>query len=220
MLWRVAQGDIPAKHHIAHRGPGGALRWEECITRAGFDGSYTIAYHVYRPHEQMVAPELASRGWRAPVAVGLDAPLEKRHFKTQDLKPQGGTALDATEILLFNDDLEVGLVTPTITDDIFRIDGDMDTLLFIYRGKGYVETPLGDLRFETDDYVCIPKGIAHRIHVEDGVEQRYLHLGVQDLDLLKQWRNTSGQLTMDAPYCHRDFRLPELKPVDPSEEGR
>jgi hypothetical protein len=41
VLERIVAGDVPAKHHIALR-HGGALRHEECLTRDGFDGPYTI----------------------------------------------------------------------------------------------------------------------------------------------------------------------------------
>jgi homogentisate 1,2-dioxygenase len=35
------------------------------------------------------------------------------------------------------------------------------------------------------------------------------------LGIPKQWRNEAGQLRMDAPYCHRDFRRPDFRgPVD------
>ena len=62
MLERMQVGEVPAKHHIAMRGPEGELRHEECITRQGFDGPYTIAYHLHRPqvHEQ-VGPARSTR---------------------------------------------------------------------------------------------------------------------------------------------------------------
>ena len=51
MLERLHFGDLPAKPHTTLRGQSGLLRYEECITRAGFDGPYTIVYHSHRPHE-------------------------------------------------------------------------------------------------------------------------------------------------------------------------
>ena len=49
MLDRVVAGTVPRKHHIALRSEAGELRYEECLTREGFDGPYTIAYHERRP---------------------------------------------------------------------------------------------------------------------------------------------------------------------------
>ena len=63
MLWRAQRGEVPRKHHIAFRDADGRLRHEECFTRAGFDGPYTIAYHRNRPHAQHVAE--ARRGGKA-----------------------------------------------------------------------------------------------------------------------------------------------------------
>jgi homogentisate 1,2-dioxygenase len=64
MIERLAFGEIPRKHHIALTGEGGALRWEECITQQGFEGPYTICYHLERPHEQRVID--VSHGWPQP----------------------------------------------------------------------------------------------------------------------------------------------------------
>ena len=61
MLERMNAGEIPAKHHIALRDTEGNLRYEECLTRDGFDGPYTILYHLRRPHLQEAAP--AKHGW-------------------------------------------------------------------------------------------------------------------------------------------------------------
>src|SRR4029079_15408912 len=62
MLERRSVGDLPAKAHTALRAAkSGALRYEECITRAGFDGPYSIVYHEGRPHE--AEPIGATHGW-------------------------------------------------------------------------------------------------------------------------------------------------------------
>jgi homogentisate 1,2-dioxygenase len=55
MLDRMQVGEVAKKHHVQLRGPDGALRFEECFTRDGFDGPYTIMYHLRRPHTQRVA---------------------------------------------------------------------------------------------------------------------------------------------------------------------
>ena len=63
MLQRIVQGEVPAKHHIALRGGDGALRHEECITRDGFEGAYTIAYHEHRPHTHRPAVLAQAKTW-------------------------------------------------------------------------------------------------------------------------------------------------------------
>jgi len=46
---RMQLGEVPPKPHIAFRGPGGKLRYEECLTRRGFDGEFSILYHENPP---------------------------------------------------------------------------------------------------------------------------------------------------------------------------
>lgn len=211
MLERMTQGVFPKKHHIAFRKPdadaGGPLFWEECLTRDGFDGAYTILYHRYRPHEHR--PVDLAHGWAAPRAV--DLPLAKRHVRSQDMTPRGGPPVDGRRPLLFNDDVVLSLVHPDAEDPVYLVNADADDLFFIFKGSGLLRTVLGDLRFEQDDYVYIPRGLIHRFIPDEGVEQAWLSMEcLGGMGLLRQFRNEAGQLTMDAPYCHRDFRRPRL----------
>ena len=62
------------------------------------------------------------------------------------------------------------------------------------------------------DYVFVPRGHPAPLHPGRG---RAAVLAVDRVPgrpaPAKQWRNEAGQLRMDAPYCHRDFRAPELR---------
>lgn len=210
MLDRMALGDYPAKHHIAFRGPDGSLRHEECITRVGFDGPYTIAYHVHRPHTALVTE--ATHGWQVPTTTADERPLARRHYQSQKMAPQGGPAIDARVPLMHNPDVVISVLHPDAPDPVYLLNGDADELFFIFEGSGVVRTLLGDVRFEALDYVCIPKGLLYRFIPDEGVKQYWLSMECfGGLGLLKQWRNAAGQLTMDAPYCHRDFRRPTLQ---------
>jgi homogentisate 1,2-dioxygenase len=214
MLDRVVHGEVARKHHVALRDGEGRLRYEECVTRDGFDGPYTIAYHLRRPHTQRLAP--ARHGWRLPVAAAPRA-LAKRHFKSASLPATGAPPMDARVPLVFNDDVVIGIVRPGAPDPAYFIDGDADELYFIRRGGGLLRSPLGDLRFGAEDYVCVPRGMFVRF-IPDPGEQEWLVIECAGgLGLLKQWRNEAGQLRMDAPYSHRDFRRPEFK--GPMDEG-
>jgi len=214
VLTRVQFGDVPRKHHIAFRDAEGRLRHEECFTRAGFDGPYTIAYHRNRPHAQHVAE--ARHGWKVPAPAAPRA-IAKRHYRTQDLAAPGGAPIDARVPLLFNGDVVLGIVAPTEADPVYVADGDADDLFYVAEGGGLLRSPLGDLRFEKDDYVYVPRGLLHRF-LPDAGRQRWLSIEcLGGVGLLKQWRNETGQLRMDAPYCERDFRLPEFK--GPMDEG-
>jgi homogentisate 1,2-dioxygenase len=214
MLARVVCGEVPRKHHIAFRDAEGRLRHEECFTRAGFDGPYTIAYHVNRPHAQHVAE--TRHGWKVPAATAPRS-IAKRHYRTQDLESAGGAPVDARVPLLFNQDVAIAMVTPGRADPVYVANGDADDLFYVFEGGGLLRTPLGDLRFEKDDYLHVPRGMLHRF-LPDPRPQRWLALEcLGGVGIPKQWRNEAGQLRMDAPYSHRDFRLPEFR--GPLDEG-
>jgi homogentisate 1,2-dioxygenase len=215
MLDRIAVGEIPRKHHIVFRDAAGALRHEECLTRDGFDGPYTIAYHTHRPHTHRVA-EL--RHGFAPPRATESHHLAKRHFKTQDLTPLRGAPVDVRVPLLFNDDVCVSVVHPDREDPVYFSNADGDELYYIFKGSGLLRTPLGDLRYNADDYVAVPRGISYRFVPDADVEQYWVVFEFSgSLHLPRQWRNETGQLRMDAPYCHRDFRRPEFR--GPLDEG-
>jgi homogentisate 1,2-dioxygenase len=214
MLDRIVQGAVPRKHHIAFRDAEGRLLHEEAFTRAGFDGPYTLLYHRNRPHASHAAE--ARHGWPLP-APAPPRPLQKRHYRTQELAARGGPAIDARVPLLLNADVVIGLVAPTAEDPVYLANGDGDDLFFVQEGGGVLRSPMGDLRFEKDDYVFVPKGLLHRFLPDPG-PQRWLSIEcLGGLRLLPQWRNETGQLRMDAPYSHRDFRRVEWK--GPMDEG-
>jgi homogentisate 1,2-dioxygenase len=210
MLDRMCAGDVAKKHHIQLRGADGELRFEECFTRDGFDGPYTIMYHLRRPHTQRLAPPGERiHGWAKPVATG-DHTLAKRHYRSTAVK-QAGPQIDARVPLLFNDDIIAGVAFPTAEDPVYIADGDADQLVYIHRGGGTLRSLLGDLVFAQGDYVYVPRGLLHRF-IPQG-EQHWLWFSLTGgVHVPKQWRNEVGQLRMDAPYSHRDFKRTEFHP--------
>jgi homogentisate 1,2-dioxygenase len=213
MLERKVCGSVPAKHHIAHYGQNGQLLHEECYTRQGFEGVYTIMYHENRPQTHIL--DHCAHGWEAPVEVEIKQ-LVKRHFLSQNLPIQQKAPVDSRVPVLFNDDLVLSILKPTQSDPCYFSNADADDLFYIHKGKGILRSPLGDLHFEEKDYVFVPKALTHRFILESGVEQYWLSIECkQGLDLLKQFRNPFGQLRMDAPYCHRDFKHVQfVGPID------
>ena len=214
MLDRMAQGAIPAKHHTQLR-QGGDLRYEECFTRDGFDGPYTILYHLRRPHTQRLAP--VQHGWAPPVAAGAERALAKRHYKAAALERAPGPAIDRRIALLFNEDVIAGVAFPTAPDPVYVANGDGDELIYIHQGGGTLRSVLGDLAFAQGDYVFVPRGLVHRL-VPSAQPQHWFWLELAGgLHILSQFRNPTGQLRMDAPYSHRDFKRPVLgSPTDES----
>ncbi|HKA91893.1 MAG TPA: homogentisate 1,2-dioxygenase [Haliangiales bacterium] len=214
MLDRVVAGEVPRKHHIALRDAEGNLRYEECFTRDGFDGPYSILYHARRPHTQRLAE--AHHGFDLP-RPAPERPLAKRHFLTGRVEQTAKPPVDARVPILYNEDVVLSIARPGVEDPVYFANGDGDDLYFVWKGGGTVRSPFGDLRFGVDDYVCVPRGIPHRI-IPDAGEQHWLAIECAGgLGLLKQWRNDVGQLRMDAPYSHRDFRRPTFS--GPRDEG-
>ncbi|MCB9654931.1 MAG: homogentisate 1,2-dioxygenase [Deltaproteobacteria bacterium] len=220
MLDRMVAGTVAAKHHIALRSEQGALLHEECFTRDGFDGPYTIFYHVHRPHTHIPAPELSrAHGWKPKAFASANDGLKKRHYRSQDLRrPRpSGSQLDGRVALLGNEEITLGVVFPDAPDPVYVANADADELLYIHRGGGALVSPCGTLEFHEGDYVMIPRAMVHRFIPSSVPEQHWLWMELQDLHLLSQWRNAAGQLRMDAPYSHRDFRRPTF--VGPTDEG-
>jgi homogentisate 1,2-dioxygenase len=215
MLDRMTFGTVPDKPHTALRDPEGRLRHEECLTREGFDGPYTILYHEHRPHTAALAE--ATHGWEVPQSSDAEArPLARRHYRSQDLEPRGGSPIDARVPLLFNEDVVLGVMHPDAPDLVYFANGDGDDLYFIHEGGGTLLTPLGDVAFGAHDYVFVPKGLLHRFVPSRGA-QHWLSIECRaGFTLPRQYRNDVGQLRMDAPYGHRDFRRP-LFPGAPEE---
>ena len=213
MIERRCEGRVPAKHHIAFRDAGGKLLYEECLTQAGFDGPYTISYHQHRPHTQV--PAKVPHGWILPAAVDGRA-LAKRHYRTQEMERRPGPPVDTRVPLLFNEDVVLSVLFPTEPDPVYFANGDGDDLFYIFEGGGMLRSTLGDVRFEAGDYLYVPRGLVHRFVPEPGRKQHWLSIECAGgVTLPRQWRNEAGQLRMDAPYCHRDFRLPTFAgPVD------
>jgi len=217
MLERRVAGSVAKKHHVALR-EGGELRYEECLTREGFDGPYTILYHRARPHAQR-AVELA-HGWAAPStpAEAAARPLRKRHYQSQRLAGGAGSPVDARVPLLYNRDVVLGVVKPRGDDPTYFSNGDGDDLYYVHEGGGTLRSVLGDVAFGAGDYVYVPRGLVHRFVLDGSAAQYWLSIeAAGGVGPLKQFRNDVGQLRMDAPYSHRDFKTPEFR--GPSDEG-
>jgi homogentisate 1,2-dioxygenase len=215
MLERLSFGSMARKPHTALRAATGELRYEECITRAGFEGPYTIVYHERRPHE--AEPVEVTHGW--VIAAGRPPRnFTRHHFKTFEQRQRGGSALEARVPLLENDDLVISVLAPDVEDPVYFVNADADELFFIRDGGGVLKTQLGDLPFRANDYLCLPKGLLHRFVPDATLTQDWLVIeSGSAIGIPRQYRNEIGQLRMDAPYSHRDFRAPEF--VGPSDEG-
>jgi homogentisate 1,2-dioxygenase len=203
MIHRLQRGVVPEKPHTAFY-LDGSIVFEHCFTRRGFDGPYTIMYHRRQPHWVREEEDLGPHPGMGDVA--WDGAVRRRHFLTGNA-PEGGEPFDSRRLLLANRDVGVWISRPDRDDSTLTVNADGDELFFVFRGSGRLESPLGVLPVFEGDYVYVPHALPYRWRL-DGPAFFLIIEGRSCLDLPKQFRNPSGQLTMDAPYSHRDFREP------------
>ena len=203
MIHRLQRGIVPAKPHTVFE-VDGVIAYEHCFTRRGFEGAYTIMYHRKPPHwvkrEDLLGPHpgLASASW--------DGAVRRRHFRTGEVD-EPGSPFHARRLLMGNKDIGIWVTRADRDDEVLVANGDADEMTFVFKGSGRVECPLGVLPFTAGDYVYVPRALPHRWRL-DGPSSLLVLEARSWIDLPKQFRNHVGQLTMDAPYSHRDFREP------------
>jgi homogentisate 1,2-dioxygenase len=218
MIHRHQLGKVPPKPHTAFY-EDGKLLMEQCVTKEGFDGPFSILYFREPPTDETRVESMTIEGF-APFEILADQPLHRRHVKTQDMKP-GGDFLTGRRTLFVNDDIHIDICKPNQPAKDFFSNGDGDECWFAYDGGGVLESIYGILPFKKHDYVIIPKVTPYRIHPEGGSGTFLIFESSSNVDIPKQWRNESGQLTMFAPFSHRDFRIPqELLVFDEAKHGK
>lgn len=121
---------------------------EEEFAREGFSGRCS---HLYRTR----APLLWS---------GIDGDLRPEAFQLAELPGLGSDDYLAGRVaFLRNADttLSMARVVRAMPYDFRNADGD--ETLFVHGGSGVLETTFGPLRYETGDYLVVPRGTAYRL---------------------------------------------------------
>jgi homogentisate 1,2-dioxygenase len=190
---------------------------EHVFTREGFSDLYSILYQKNAPTHETQVTNYSKKGHSFPheplSAQELEAQkLLRRHFPTPQIQ-NTGNFLQARTTLLYNSDCTVGISTPTENTSKhseFFSNGDSDELYFIAQGQGSFETIFGKLSFYQHDYIFVPKGTPYRIEFNETENQKYFIVeGFKQFGIPKEFRHPQGQLKLDSPYTHRDFRSPQ-----------
>ena len=204
MIHRLTRGQIPDKPHTVHE-VDGALTFEHCFTRAGFESLYTILWHRKPPHWVTTEEDLGRHpGWAEARRTGA---LRRCHYLSSGL-PEGGTPFLSRRLLFANSDIGVWLGRPRESEPTLVANADGDELSFVHEGSGRVECALGVVSFEAGDYVYVPQAMPHRV-VLDGPALLLTIEARSPLRVPKQYRAPEGQLSMYAPYTHHDFKEPQ-----------
>lgn len=217
MIGYQRRGQVPRKPHTAFY-VDGALMHEQCFTYEGFDGPFSIIYHRNPPQNHALGESVAPL-WPGRVEAGdLDElPLRRRHFQSGSHTAKGSPTTGRVP-LMFNADLTIGVVRPTQSDTVYFANGDGDDVIYCHKGGGSAFTWFGRLDFGPGDYVVLPRAIPYRITITEGEQHWFWTECRTPLRAPNQYRNPIGQFTMNAPYTHRDFTLPEWVEEDAAGE--
>lgn len=197
-------GNIPHKRHTQFKKPNGELYREQVMGLEGFSGMQSISYHHYDPTRLLHVEKMAD----AQPAFADFGALRHRHFMTTEF-PAGGDAISGRRYFLGNNDVLIGVCRPTKSMDYYYRNGQAYEMLFIHDGEGTLRSNLGNLDFKPGDYLIIPFNITWKIDLE-GDNHRFLVVeSPTPIITPKRYRNAFGQLLEHAPFCERDFRVPQ-----------
>ncbi len=198
-------GQIPRKRHTVFRRPDGGLYAEELMGHEGFTGTSSLLYHTEPPTTVKSARRIK------PVVYERDedTSLRHRHFRTALAKSSGSATMDRTPIL-FNSDVAMLYVAPTVNDTHTYRNSQADEVVYVAEGEGTLESVFGNLPFRSGDYVVIHRNITHRwvIDFAKATPKFVVFESRGHVRWPKRYRNEMGQLLEGAPYSERDIRRP------------
>ena len=213
MAFYVKVGKVPPKRHITfYKEDGKSLYREELFSTKGFSGIYSNKYHLYMPPQvekiSEVAIDTSGNEWN-------DAPVEYYHFVT-DKKQTKGNILTARNEFLKNEHCAISTAHITEDSDFFYRNSQMHEIVFVHHGKGLLLSEYGKIKFEEWDYLIIPKGTTYQLKFDDYKNNKvFIIESDTPYEIPSHFRNEYGQLTEEAPYYERDFRVPEyMEPID------
>ena len=198
-------GKIPPKRHTVFKKTDGSLHYEQLFGTIGFEGMSSLLYHLYRP--TMVKEIGATKDVAPKAAVRYN--IKSRLLKGFEIRPEDDF-LESRKIVLFNSDVNVALAAPRkAMAEYFYKNADADELLFIHKGTGTLKTFLGEIPFEYGDYLLIPRGMIYQIAFDAEDNRLLVTESFSPIYTPKRYRNWFGQHLEHAPFCERDFKLPQ-----------
>lgn len=219
MLERRTLGVVSPKPHTLFVAPGKKTPCTEYVfTRDGFSSGYSMLYLYDAPTsvELNEVWRLEQHGGSLGRLVGeipddSEQPLARQHIQSWNA-PVGQNLLAGRTALFVNNNCRVSVVRGKpgqIGNDPWSFtNGDSDELYFIYSGHGSLLTQFGALAFKKHDYVLIPRGIPYILEMDGDLEALIIE-GDPFVEIPGDFKNPHGQLRMEAPYTHRDFRSPQ-----------
>lgn len=205
-------GHIPkVKHTTFYKKDGRSLYREELVSSKGFSGVYSTKYRLSMPTAVKSSREL-------PLHKEVDWPEAQilyYHFYTDRLEA-GGDFISSRHAFLQNDGCVISTARPTEDTDAFFRNIYASEYIFIHHGKGKLTSDYGVVPFGEGDQLIIPRTVTYRLEFDDYSANKLLIVESSSaFEIPRHFRNDYGQFEEHAPYCERDFRLPEgVDPVD------
>jgi len=212
MPFYVKVGKVPPKRHITfYKDDGKSLYREELFSTLGFSGIYSNKYHIYMPTQVKKIGEVPQDN----LNEWPDAPLQYYHFFTEK-KKTGGDILSSRNEFLKNDNCVISTANVSKDSNFFFRNSYAHELIFVHHGKGEFLSEYGSLHFEQWDYIVVPKGTTYQMKFDSYDDNKLMIVeSSTPYDIPRHFRNEYGQLTEDAPYYERDFKVPQFtEPVD------
>jgi homogentisate 1,2-dioxygenase len=208
-----ACGSLPKKRHIQFRNSSGKLHQEEVFGSRGFDGRYSVLYHLHPPTEVQAVEVLSDHV--QPELVPSSEGLKHRHLQLADTT-SFGDAVSGRKIVLTNADVSIGVCAPKDPMKYFYCNGNNDELIFVQEGSGALKTQFGELNYREGDYLVIPKGTIYRFESTSPEADLFLIVETPgNIELPSRFMNEYGQLLEHSPFYSRDIVSPKLKePID------
>lgn len=204
-------GKFPQKRHTIFENPKGGIYYEQLFGTEGFSGHSSLLYEIHRPTQikeivksYSIAPKIAvEKNIRPMLLEGFQIPAKDDY-------------LESRTPLLVNGDCTIGLAAPKKSlREYFYKNADADEMIFIHKGKGKLRTFMGNIPFEYGDYLIIPRGMIYQIEFETEDNRLFYVESHAPFYTPRRYKNASGQLLEHAPFCERDFKLPnELETYD------
>ncbi|MDP9101398.1 MAG: homogentisate 1,2-dioxygenase [Actinomycetota bacterium] len=197
-------GSIPPTRHTQHRGPDGALFYEELVGEEGFSSDSSLIYHRHLPSALSSA-----RPWALPDQTSVpNEPLLPRHFRLPELfaTGEGVDAVTGRRLLLANSDVRLSFVVAADPSPLYR-NATGDECVFVQSGEATVETTFGTFEVGPGDYLVLPRATVHR-----WIPSQPVHLfcieASSHIAPPRRYLSKYGQFLENAPYCERDLRGP------------
>lgn len=197
-------GNFPQKRHTIFKNASDQHRYEQLFGTEGFSGMQSMLYHTHRPTQ---VKEILKSYSVAP-KTAIDKNIKALQLKGFEIKP-ADDFLDSRQVLLFNNDLWIGLAAPKKSlKNYFYKNADADEILFIHKGKGTLRTFMGNIKFEYGDYLIIPRGMIYQVEFESENNRLFFVESFHPVYTPKRYKNTAGQMLEHSPFCERDYKLP------------